>query len=69
MVFLDHVQNLHIHAEKTHKYFGAHCMKYVNFVHDPQKQYKSLSVAHRPGGGEPSIAARGSAQRPNLVRL
>ena len=50
MVFLDHVQNLHIHAEKTHKYFGAHCMKYVNFVHDPQKQYKSLSVAHRPGG-------------------
>ena len=21
MVFLDHVQNLHIHAEKTHKYF------------------------------------------------
>ena len=30
--------------------FGAHCMKYVNFVHDPEKQYKSLSVAHRPGG-------------------
>ena len=26
MVFLDHVQNLHIRAEKTHKYFGAHCM-------------------------------------------
>ena len=26
MVFLDHVQNLHIHAEKTHKDFGAHCM-------------------------------------------
>ena len=25
MVFLDHVQNLHIHAEKTHKDFGAHC--------------------------------------------
>ena len=24
MVFLDHVQNLHIHAEKTHKDFGAH---------------------------------------------
>ena len=22
MVFLDHVQNLHIRAEKTHKYFG-----------------------------------------------
>ena len=22
----------------------------VNFVHDPEKQYKSLSVAHRPGG-------------------
>ena len=22
----------------------------VNFVHDPKKQYKSLSVAHRPGG-------------------
>ena len=21
----------------------------VNFVHDPEKQYKSLSVAHRPG--------------------
>ncbi len=40
MVFLDHVQNLHIqtHAEKTHKDFGAHCMKYVNFVHDPEKQ-------------------------------
>ena len=26
MVFLDHVQNLHIHAEKTHKDSGAHCM-------------------------------------------
>ena len=26
MVFLDHVQNLHIHARKTHKDFGAHCM-------------------------------------------
>ena len=38
MVFLDNVQNLHIHAEKTHKDFGAHCMKYVNFVHDPEKQ-------------------------------
>ena len=25
MVFLDHVQNLHIRAEKTHKDFGAHC--------------------------------------------
>eukprot|EP01048_Picozoa_sp_COSAG05_P008992 COSAG05_NODE_712_length_7820_cov_2.834089_1_plen_197_part_00 len=24
--------------------------EYVNFVHDPEKQYKSLSVAHRPGG-------------------
>ena len=22
----------------------------VNFVHDPEKQYKSLSVAHKPGG-------------------
>ena len=32
MFFLDHVQNLHIHAETTHKDFGAHCMKYVNFV-------------------------------------
>ena len=26
MVFLDHVQNLHIHAEKSHKDSGAHCM-------------------------------------------
>ena len=26
MVFLDHVQNLHIHAEKTHQDYGAHCM-------------------------------------------
>ena len=26
MVFLDHVQNLHIHAEKTHKDSGAHYM-------------------------------------------
>ena len=26
MVFLDHVQNLHIHAEKTRKDSGAHCM-------------------------------------------
>ena len=26
MVFLDHVQNLHIHAGKTHKDSGAHCM-------------------------------------------
>ena len=26
MVFLDHVQNLNIHAEKTHKDSGAHCM-------------------------------------------
>ena len=26
MVFLDHVQNLHIHPEKTHKDSGAHCM-------------------------------------------
>jgi len=26
MVFLDHVQNLHIHAEKTHRDSGAHCM-------------------------------------------
>ena len=26
MVFLDHVQNLHIHAGKTHKDVGAHCM-------------------------------------------
>ena len=25
MVFLDHVQNLHIHGGKTHKDFGAHC--------------------------------------------
>ena len=48
MVFLDHVQNLHIHAEKTHKDFGAHCMKYVNFVHDPEKQYRSTVPAVRP---------------------
>ena len=27
----------------------------VNFVHDPEKQYKSLSVAHRPGGMHESI--------------
>ena len=26
----------------------------VNFVHDPEKQYKSLSVAHRPGGEKES---------------
>ena len=26
MGFLDHVQNLHIHAENTHKDSGAHCM-------------------------------------------
>ena len=39
MGFLEHVQNLHIRAEKTHKEFGAHCTKYVNFVHDPEKQY------------------------------
>ena len=26
MVFLNHVQNLYIHAEKTHKDSGAHCM-------------------------------------------
>ncbi len=25
MVFLYRVQNLHIHAEKTHEDFGAHC--------------------------------------------
>ena len=48
MVFLEHVQNLHIHAEKTHKDFGAHCMKYVNFVHDPEKQYRSTVPAVRP---------------------
>eukprot|EP01048_Picozoa_sp_COSAG05_P014307 COSAG05_NODE_1608_length_4413_cov_6.524108_1_plen_184_part_00 len=24
--------------------------EYVKFVHDPETQYKSLSVAHRPGG-------------------
>ena len=48
MDFLDHVQNLHIHAEKTHKDFGAHCMKYVNFVHDPEKQYRSTVPAVRP---------------------
>ena len=48
MVFLYHVQNLHIHAEKTHKDFGAHCMKYVNFVHDPEKQYRSTVPAVRP---------------------
>ena len=48
MVVLDHVQNLHIHAEKTHKDFGAHCMKYVNFVHDPEKQYRSTVPAVRP---------------------
>ncbi len=48
MIFLDHVQNLHIHAEKTHKDFGAHCMKYVNFVHDPEKQYRSTVPAVRP---------------------
>ena len=48
MVFLDHVQNLHIRAEKTHKDFGAHCMKYVNFVHDPEKQYRSTVPAVRP---------------------
>eukprot|EP01048_Picozoa_sp_COSAG05_P030673 COSAG05_NODE_10786_length_546_cov_3.395973_1_plen_82_part_00 len=48
MVFLEHVQNLHIHAEKTHKDFGAHCMKYVNFVHDSEKQYRSTVPAVRP---------------------
>ena len=48
MVFLYHVQNLHIHAEKTHKDFGAHCMKYVNFVHDSEKQYRSTVPAVRP---------------------
>ena len=48
MVFLDHVQNLNIRAEKTHKDFGAHCMKYVNFVHDPEKQYRSTVPAGRP---------------------
>ena len=48
MVFLDHVQNLNIRAEKTHKDFGAHCMKYVNFVHDPEKQYRSTVPAVRP---------------------
>ena len=48
MVFLDRVQNLNIRAEKTHKDFGAHCMKYVNFVHDPEKQYRSTVPAVRP---------------------
>ena len=48
MVFLDHVQNLNIRAEKTHKDFGVHCMKYVNFVHDPEKQYRSTVPAVRP---------------------
>ena len=48
MVFLHHVQNLNIRAEKTHKDFGAHCMKYVNFVHDPEKQYRSTVPAVRP---------------------
>ena len=24
--------------------------EYVDCVHDPEKEYKSLSVAHRPGG-------------------
>ena len=32
MGFLDHVQNLHIHAEKTHKYFGAHYRLPASFM-------------------------------------
>jgi len=35
MVFLDHVQNLHIHAEKTHKDSGAHCIQVLITAYRP----------------------------------
>ena len=35
----------------------------VNFVHDPEKQYKSLSVAHRPGGWLRSRSGRHGLSR------
>ena len=55
MVFLDHVQNLHIHPEKTHKDFGAHCMK-CKFI-------QVLITAYRPyllcvNGARPCLEIR-----------
>ena len=38
MVFLYHVQHLHIHEEKTHKDFGAHCMNMKNLYMIQKKQ-------------------------------
>ena len=39
MVFLDHVQNLHIHAEKTHKDSGAHCCMNMLILYMVQKTH------------------------------
>ena len=69
MGFREHVQNLHIRAEKTHKEFGAHCTKYVNFVHDPEKQYmyhlRQIFI-HIGGSGVTSSILRISG-RPSFV--
>ena len=44
IVFLNHVQNLHIHAVRAKILYEFFLHEYVNFVHGPEKPYRSLST-------------------------
>ena len=49
MVFLYHVQNLHFMQKKLIRILARALHEYVNFVHDPEKQYRSLSACWNAG--------------------
>ena len=49
MVFLYHVQNLHFMQKKLIRILARALHEYVNFVHDPEKQYRSLSAFWNTG--------------------
>ena len=44
IVFLDHVQNLHISCSARQNPYEFFLHEYVNFVHGPEKQYSSVST-------------------------
>ena len=49
MVFLYHVQNLHFMQKKLIRILARALHEYVNFVHDSEKQYRSLSACWNTG--------------------
>ena len=66
MVFLDHVQNLHIHAEKTHKDFGAHCMN-MYILYMVQKNHTG-PYYRLPASFMAGVSSGRASAKPAIVR-